>query len=73
MYFNACYKNNESVENVGPQIRLRLFTFRPIASKQLKSLTLSDTLSWLSDKGVAQLLCLRMVSGSIAGYGKVFY
>jgi len=29
----------------GPQIRLCLFTFRPIASKQLKSLTTIVTLS----------------------------
>jgi len=31
----------------GPQIRLCLFTFRPIASKQLNSLTTIDILSWL--------------------------
>jgi len=29
----------------GPQIRLCLFTFRPIASKQLNGLTTIDTLS----------------------------
>jgi len=29
----------------GPQIRLCLFTFRPIVSKQLNSLTTIDTLS----------------------------
>ena len=31
----------------GPQIRLCLFTFRPIALKQLNSLTTINTLSWL--------------------------
>ena len=36
----------------GPQIRLCLFTFRPIASKQLNSLTTIDSLSCL---GVAEV------------------
>jgi len=31
----------------GPQIRVCLFTFRLIASKQFNSLTTIDTLSWL--------------------------
>ena len=34
----------------GPQIRLCLFTFRPMASKQLNSLTTFVPLSWLGGK-----------------------
>jgi len=40
----------------GPQFRLRLFTFRPIASKLLKILTTIDTFSWLGDAVVTHSL-----------------
>jgi len=39
----------------GPQIRLCLFTFRPIASKQLKSLTTIDTFSRLGGAMVTHM------------------
>jgi len=45
----------------GPQIRLCLFTFRPIASKQLNSLTTIDTLSWLSGAVVTRPLWVQEV------------
>jgi len=57
----------------GPQIWLCLFTFRPIASKQLNSLTTIDTLSWLSGAVVTHLLWVQEVPGSIPGSGKGFY
>jgi len=38
-------EKNEFVKNVGPQIRHCLFTFRPIASRKLKSLLTVNTLS----------------------------
>jgi len=47
----------------GPQIRLCLFTFWLIASKQLNSLTTIYSFSWL---GCAE------IPGSISGSGKVF-
>jgi len=43
----------------GPQIRLCLFTFRPIASKQVSSLTTSNILSWLSGDKVTKGLYVR--------------
>ena len=43
----------------GPQIRLCLLTFRPIASKQLNSLTTLVTLSWLGGAEVTHSLCVR--------------
>jgi len=55
------------------QIRLCLFTFRPIASKQLKSLTKIDTLSWLVDAVLTHPLWVQKVPGSISGSGKGFY
>jgi len=57
----------------GPQIRLCLFTFRPIASKQLNSLTTIDILSWLGAPVVTHLLWVQEVPGSIPGIGKGFY
>jgi len=54
----------------GPQIRLCLFTLRPITSKQLNSLTTSITLSWLGDAEVTQPLRVPEVPGSILGSGK---
>jgi len=57
----------------GPQIRLCLFTFRPIASKQLNSLTTSDILSWLGGTVVMHPLWVQEVPGSIPCSGKGFY
>jgi len=56
----------------GPQIWLCLFTFRPIASKQLNSLTTIDTISWLGGAEVTGPLCVLEVPGSIPGSGKGF-
>jgi len=57
----------------GPQIRLRLFTFRPTALKQLISLTTIDTFSWLAGSEVTCPNRLREVPGSISCFGKDFY
>jgi len=57
----------------GPQIRLCLFTFRPIASKQLNSLTTIDILIWLRGAVVKHPLWVQEVPGSIPGSGKGFY
>jgi len=57
----------------GPQIWLCLFTFRPIASKQLNGLTTIVTVSWLSGAVVTHLLWVQEVPGSIPGSGKGFY
>jgi len=57
----------------GPQIWLCLFTFRPIASKQLNGLTTINTLSSLSGAVVTHPLCVQEVPGSIPGSGKGFY
>jgi len=56
----------------GSHIRLCLFTFRPIASKQLNSLTTIVTFSWLGGAQVTHPLWLRDVPGSIPGSGKGF-
>ena len=56
----------------GPQIRLCLFTFRPIASKQLNSFLTIDTLSWLGGAVVTHPLWLQELPGSIPGSGKGF-
>jgi len=45
----------------GPQIWLCLFTFRPIASKQLNILTIIDTVSWLSGAVVTHPLWVQAV------------
>jgi len=57
----------------GPQIWLCLFTFRPIASKQLNGLTTIDTLSSLGSAVVTHPLWVQEISGSIPGSGKGFY
>jgi len=57
----------------GPQIWLCLFTFRPIASKQLNGLNTIDTLSWLGGAVVTHPLWVQEVPGSIPGSGKGFY
>jgi len=56
-----------------PQIRLCLFTLRPIASKQLNSLTTIDILSWFGGAVVTHPLWMQLFPGSIPGSGKRFY
>jgi len=57
----------------GPQIWLCLFTFRPIASKQLNTLTTIDTLSWHAGAVVTHPLWVQEFPVSIPGTGKGFY
>jgi len=57
----------------GPQIWLCLFMFRPIASKQLNSLTTINTFSWLGGAVVTHPLWVQEVPGSIPGSSKGFY
>jgi len=57
----------------GPQIWLCLFTFWPIASKELNSLTTIDTLSWLSGAVVTHPLWVQEDPGSIPDSCKGFY
>jgi len=57
----------------GPQIWLCLFTFRPIALKQLNGSTTIDTVSWLGGAVVTHPLWVQDVPGSIPGSGKGFY
>jgi len=56
----------------GPQIRICLFTLRPIASRQLNSLTSIYTLSWLGGAVVTHPIWLKEVQSSIPGSGKGF-
>jgi len=55
----------------GPQIRLSLFRFRPIASEQLSSLTTIDTISWLGGSVVKHLLRVQEVPVSYLTYCKI--
>ena len=57
----------------GPQIWLCLFTFRPIALKQLNGLTAIATVSWLGGALVTHPLWVQEVPGSIPGSSKGFY
>jgi len=57
----------------GPQIRLCLFKFRPIASKQLNSFTTMDTLSWLGGAVGNASALVQEVPGSIPSADKGFY
>jgi len=57
----------------GPQIWLCLFTFWPIASKQLNGLTTIDILSWLGCAVVTHPLWVQEVPGSIPVSGTGFY
>jgi len=57
----------------GPQIRLCLFMFRPIASKQLKSLTTIVTLSWLGGSAETHPLWMPELPGSTLSTSKGFY
>jgi len=61
------------LETSGPQIWLCLFTFRPIASKQLNGLTTIENVSWLGGLVVTHPLWVQAVLGSIPGSGKGFY
>ena len=56
----------------GPQIRLCLFTFRPIVSKQLNSLTTIDSLSGLGGAVVTHPRWVQELPGSILGSGTCF-
>jgi len=56
----------------GPHIQLYLFTFRPIALKQLNSLTQIDTHNWLGSV-VTHPLWVQKLPGSIPGSGRDFY
>ena len=69
---NITEKNN-LLKMSGPQIWLCLFTFRPIASKQLNSLTAIDTLSLLGGAVVTHPLWVQELPGSIHDFGKRFY
>jgi len=51
----------------GPQIRICLFKYRPIASKQLNSLTTINTLSRLGDAVIKHSLWVQEFMGSIPG------
>ena len=66
------YRTMILLKRFGPQNRFCLFMFRPIALKQLNSLTTIDTFSWLGGPKVTQLAAVRMVPGSIPGYGMDF-
>jgi len=50
----------------GPQIWLCLFTFRPIALKQLNSLTIFDTFGWLVDSEATHPTGVQEVPSSIS-------
>jgi len=56
----------------GRPIRLCLFTFRLIASKQLNSLLTIDALSWLGGAVETHPFWVQEVPGSIPGSGKGF-
>jgi len=62
-----------TIEETMNLFRLCLFTFRPIASKQLNRLTTLDNLSWLSGAEVKHPLWVREIPGSIPGSDKGFY
>jgi len=57
----------------GPRIRICLFTFRTIASKQLNGLTTISILIWLGGAVVTRPLWVKDVPGSIPGSGKGLY
>jgi len=70
MHVKILQKKMNLLKMCGLQIRLCLFTFRPIASKQLSSLTTIDT---LSGGVVTHPFRVQEVPGSIPGSGKGFY
>ena len=65
-------KKRIRLKYVAHKFGLCLFTFRPIASKQLNSLTTIDTLSWLGGAVVTYPLWVHEVPGSIPGSAKGF-
>jgi len=69
----ACKNIMNLLKMCGPQIPLCLFTFQPIASKQLNSLTTIDIHSWLGGAVVTHPLWMQEVPGSISGSGTGFY
>jgi len=73
MHVKILQKRINLLKMCGPQIWLCLFTFRPIKSKQLNSLTRLDTLSWLGGAVVTHSLGVQEVPGSIPGSGKGCY
>ena len=74
LYLRLTYKNiGFYFREVKQQIWLCLFTFQPIASKQLNGLTTIDTLSWLGGAVVTHPLWVQEVPGSIPSSGKGFY
>jgi len=73
---HACKNRTEKMNLLkmcGSQNRLCLFTFRPIASKQLNILTTIDDFSWLGGAVVTNPLRVQEVPRSIPGSGKGFY
>jgi len=56
----------------GPQIWLCLFTFRPIASKQLNGLTTIDSVSWLGGTVVTHPLWMQAVRVQSPDPARVF-
>jgi len=57
----------------GPLIRLCLFTFRPIASKQLNNLTTIDVLSWLGGAFITHSLGCKRLRVQFPVQARVFY
>jgi len=73
---HACKNITEKIicwKCVAPKFGFYLFSFGFIASKQLKSLTTIDSVSWLGGAKVTHLLCVWEVPGSIPIFGKGFY
>ena len=56
----------------GPPVWLCLFTFRPIASKQLNGLTTINTLIWLAGAVVTHPLWVQGIPGSSPAPARVF-
>ena len=67
------YRKHVFVENVWPENSALFITFRPIASRQLNSLTTIDILSGLGSAMVTHPLWVQEVPGSIPGSDKGFY
>jgi len=67
-------ETNAFLKMCGPRTRLCLFTFPPIASKQLNSLTTIDsTHSWFGGAVVTHPLWVQDDPGSIPGSGNGFH
>jgi len=73
MHVKILQKKMNLLKMCGPQIRLCLFTFRPIASKQLHSLNKIDILSRLGGAVVTHPIWVQEVPGSIPVPGKGLY